>query len=150
MGKLKVTFDGPKAGGVWINLQSAAQSVSISATYIYNGFFPLVDALSRMWTAPGEATVCWQCEPSEVEMRFRREAEIVSLEVVWFPDGRRSIFTESEPDLSASGSYEEICLPFWRALRSLQGRFSVSEFEERWHGSFPTQELASLMRLLDK
>ena len=157
MSKLKVTFEDPRSGGIWIQLHSATQSVEISATYIYNGFFDLVDALYRIYGVPGQVvlgrqqeTAVWMCEPSGVEMRFSRQEDAVRLDVIWFPDSSRSQFNQPEPEMSVSGNYDEVCLPFWRALRNLQSRFSASEFEEKWRAPFPTQELARLTKALGK
>jgi hypothetical protein len=148
--KLKVEFDEPNVGGIWLTLKYGAETVNISATYIYNSFFPLVEALYRLKNAPGEGTVVWQCEPSEYEFQFSRQNLTISLQVLLFPDSSRSIFDKQEPKLSITGSYNEVCLPFWRALRQLQGRYSDDEWEVRWQSPFPRRELDLLTVALGK
>ena len=90
--------------------------------------------------------VVWNEEPIESEFRFRRNGELVSLEVLEFPDHRRVLQPASRFDFQ--GSYEEVALPFWRALRDLQGRFSGEELAARWHRSFPTSDLDDLTSVL--
>ena len=150
MSKLRVTFENPDAGTVWFTLASGSESVAISATYIYNSFYQLADALHRIRAAPGQATVVWMCEPSEYEMQFCREADIIRLEVVWFPGSERSVFKPGQVEMSMTGSYDEVCLPFWRALRELQGRLPASDFEARWGDPFPSRELELLTAVLGK
>jgi hypothetical protein len=53
-----------------------------------------------------------------------------------------------EKEFEVSGSYGEICLPFWRALRSLQGRFSADELAARWHRPFPWKEIDLLTKAI--
>jgi len=61
-----------------------------------------------------------------------------------FPDRHRRIARSGEKELEITGSYEEICVPFWRALRSLQGRFSAEELDARWHRPFPWKDIDQL------
>lgn len=150
MSKLKVTFENPDAGTVWLTLASGSKSVAISATYIYNSFYQLADALHRLRVAPSQATVAWMCEPSEYEMQFRHEADTIGLEVVWFPDRERSVFKPGQVEMSVTGTYDEVYLPFWRALRELQGRLPVANFEARWRAPFPSRELDLLTTVLGK
>ena len=76
-------------------------------------------------------------------MRFSISGEEVKLEVYIFSDHRRD-YGRGERELEITGSYEEICVPFWRALRSLQGRFSAEELDARWHRPFPWKEIEIL------
>jgi hypothetical protein len=39
-------------------------------------------------------------------------------------------------------------IPFWRALRNLQGRFSIEDLNRRWHRDFPWREIERLTLLL--
>jgi len=150
MGKLKVSFGEPADGWIQIILQHSGSTIGISASYIYNSFYPLVEALLRLKDTSGEATVAWQCEPVEYELRFARYDDRVTLQVLLFPDPRRSVFDAPEQKLSIAGSYDEVCLPFWRALRQLQGRFSETEWEVRWQAPFPSRELDLLTNALGK
>ena len=150
MAKLYVSFGEPDAGTIEVTLRHGAETVHIGATYICNSFHALAEALIRLRNSAGEAIVVWQCEPSEYEFRFSDQAGAVSLQVLLFPGQERSVFDELNSKLTVTGSYEEVCLPFWRALRQLQGRFSEEEWQARWHGPFPSRELDLLTAALGK
>lgn len=150
MDKLRVNFGKPAYGWIRITLQHGERSLGFSASYIYNSLFPLVEALLRLKDTSGEANVAWQCEPVEYEFRFVRQCDRITLQVLLFPNPRRSIFDAPEPELSIAGDYGEICLPFWRALRQLQGRFPEQEWETHWQRPFPTRELEILTAVLGK
>jgi len=150
MAKLHVSFGEPDAGTIEITLRHELETVYIGASYIYNSFHTLVEALIRLKNSADEAVVVWQCEPSEYEFRFNSLDTAVNLQVLLFPEPGRSVFDEPPPKLTITGSYEEVCLPFWRALRQLQGRFSEEEWQARWHGPFPSRELDLLTAALGK
>ena len=85
-------------------------------------------------------------EPIESEFCFRRKGALVSLDILEFPDQRRVVQPTSR--FKIKGTYEEVALPFWRALRSLQGRFSADELNTRWHRNFPWKEIQVLTSML--
>ena len=148
--KLKVIFDDPSAGWIWIHIHSTMDTVSIDASYIYNSILGLAEALYKLTAVEGQQTVTWQCEPAEYDMRFVRTDATIQLDVLFFPDAQRSVFQQPKVKLSVKGNYDEVCLPFWRALRELQGRFPASEFRERWQEAFPTLQMERLTAALGK
>ncbi len=149
MSKLTVLLDELDFGWVTLTIRWEGEVVTFRASYIYNSFHLLIDALHKLRLSDGQATTKWNCEPTEYELSFMREGDIVRLDVLWFPDSRRSVFHRNIVS-SITGSYEEICLPFWRALRNLQGRYSEAEIEERWQKSFPSQGVRELTSILGK
>ena len=119
--------------------------MSIIASYTpSDSFLDLTNALHRLLYYPIEATVVWHEEPAETELRFSPSGELIRLEVYMFPDRHRRIARNGEKELEITGSYEEICVPFWRALRSLQGRFSAEELDARWHRPFAWKDIDQL------
>ena len=149
MSKLTVTFGAPEAGWIDVTIQSGTQALSMDVSDVYNAFFPLVETLHQLCLAPGQRIVCWTLEPTEYDMHFSRIGEVVTLDVLRWPDSSRSIFHQ-EKVFSVSGSYNEICLPFWQALRGLQGRYSAAELETLWQDVFPQRELNLLTAALGK
>ena len=149
MSKLIVIFGDPEFGWIDVTLQCGAETFGMEASDVYNPFVPLVDTLLQLHSAPGHGIVNWTVEPREYDMHFSREGKVVTLDIFVWPDSSRSSFRQ-EKVFSASGSYAEICLPFWRALRGLQGRFSAAELEKRWQNSFPQRELNALTVVLGK
>ena len=149
MSKLTILFDELDVGWVTLTIRWEDEAVIFRASYIYNSFHLLVDALIKLRLGEGKAVAQWNCEPIEYELSFKREGDIVNLDVLCFPDRNRSVFQQNIV-LSITGSYEEICLPFWRALRNLQGRYPEAEIEEKWQGSFPSPDMKKLTAILGK
>jgi hypothetical protein len=146
--KLKVSFDDPEHGWVCLTINCGDESAAIIASYTpSDSFLDLTNALYDLLHYDGEATVVWHEEPAETELRFFRTKELVRLEVWIFFDHRREP-GKGEKEFEVSGSYSEICLPFWRALRSLQGRFSADELGARWHRPFPWKEIDLLTKAI--
>jgi hypothetical protein len=108
-----------------------------------NSFLDLTNALHGLLQYEGRLTITWHEEPGEFEMRFSRREKVIRLEIVEYPNHRRDLVTGGTA-LDISGIYEEICIPFWRALRDLQGRFTTEELDGRWLRPFPSQEISLL------
>jgi hypothetical protein len=149
MSNLKVKFDNLRRGSMTVSLSSSEQQVEFEADFISTGLSWLPTILLQLWLSPTQATVWWLLGPGEYEFLFEREHQRISLDARFYPDGRRGE-SSGLSELTATGSYEEICLPFWRALRSLQGRYQPSEFEELWGNAFPSESLARLTQALGK
>lgn len=143
MSKLEVAFDDPDAGSIRLTLRGGGDIVEITATYLYNGFLELTLALHRLLFTQGESVVMWQGVSMEYEMRFLRIEKALYLEVEEFADSRRSSARGTRL-LFVTGTYDEICLPFWQALQSLQSRFTQAEIQVRWRGPFPWNEISKL------
>jgi hypothetical protein len=146
MSKLKAFFDNPDAGWVMLTIRFEGGSLDIVASHIYDCFSHLTNALHRLLVEQGEVIVTLQGEPIEYDLRFVRVGSNISLAIERFPGPQRNRHSRSQVKLllSVSGTYDEICLPFWRALRALQGRLSEEELKVRWREPFPTQELSAL------
>lgn len=150
MSQLKIRFDEPEHG--WMNVEihaDGAELMRISVSDVYPSLHLLVDALLAMLDLRAEKSVDWMQEPAEFEMLFARRGEHISLEISSFSSSFRPI-GERSTDYVFSGSYEEICLPFWRALRNLEGRYSPEELANRWTEPFPHRELALLTERMGK
>ncbi len=150
MSKLKVKFDEPEHGWIgFIIKDDDDERINCSASHIFNSFERLVIALRMTLDSQIESKVIWFEEPYELEMSFARRDDLVRLEIRSYPDSRHVQKSEDQTEIFC-GTYNEICLPFWRALRELQGQFSESEFKTRWREEFPTRELDLLTQALGK
>jgi len=146
--KLKVAFDDPEAGWVGLKLSRDGEMAEIIASYTANdSFLDLVNVLHNLFLHEGEWKVIWNEEPAVCELRFHRTGNLVNMELVELPDYRREL-CRAESRFKASGSYEEVGIPFWRALRNLQGRFTAEELHARWHREFPSKEINALTSIL--
>lgn len=127
-----------------LTISQGEESLTIIASYTpSDSFLDLTSALYNLLCYRVGGAVTWHAEPAETELRFSISQEDVELEVYSFSDHRRD-YGRGERELAITGSYEEICMPFWRALRSLQGRFSPEELDVRWHRPFPWKEIEIL------
>ncbi len=138
--KLKIAFDDLEHGWVGLTISYDVETLTIVASYTpSDSFLALTDALHSL-LHDGQAKVMWHCEPPEFEMLFARSGANVNLEIYEFSDYHRGI-GRGEKVFTFSGTYADVCLPFWRALRDLQGRFSTEELNARWHRLFPSREI---------
>lgn len=113
--KLKVAFDNPDDGWVGLNLIYGIESFEIIASYTpSDSFLDLTNALHNLLLHNGLATVTWHCEPSEFDMYFSRSSAEIRLEIYEFLDYRRGEGL-GEQILAVSGTYKDICIPFWTA-----------------------------------
>lgn len=148
--QLKVTFDDPEHGWVRLTISDIEIETTIIASYTpHNSFLDLTNTLHKMLLYESSAIVIWSEEPAEFEMRFDRKEEIICLEIWRYPDHRRGV-DEGERVLAVAGKFQDICIPFWRALRDLQGRFTAKELDKRWHRPFPSEEMNKLTAEIKK
>jgi len=149
MSKVKVAFGEPIHGWLPIEVSMDSVSVAFNASYVYSSPHYLVTALTSLTGPTADQTVVWNTEPEEYEFTFSQLGDgNISLTIVEYPDRERIQSTQGSTLLSASGDYSTICLPFWRALRELKGRFSSKEWKVRWGSPFPNSELRKLTEAL--
>ena|SRR5688572_11358876 len=142
--KLQVAFDDPQHGWVGLTISDGDKTVKVIASYTpYDSFLDLTNALYRLHQYEGQVTMTWNEEPWETDLCFSRMEKLVRLQIIENPDHRRGLI-DGETVLDVSGTYEKICIPFWRALRDLQGRFTAAELDARWHRPFPSKEINML------
>ncbi len=151
MSRLKIQFDEPEHGWIGLNIFDGEQQLAqCVASRVYNSFDQLVWALAAILDTRDERSVVWLEGPAELELRFsRRDDELVQLEITSFAGCKRPR-EKPDADFLFVGTYTQICLPFWRALRNLEGRYSPEELWRRWKGDFPHRELALLTARLGK
>ena len=147
--KLKVAFDDPQDGWVGLKLSCGEEVADIIASYTpHDSFLDLVNALYHRFLYEGESKVIWNEEHAEYELVLSRVGSLLSLDLMEYSNHRREL--QPVQRLRFSGSYEEVALPFWRALRDLQGRFSSEELRGRWHRDFPSKEIEGLTLILQQ
>lgn len=150
-GKLKVWFDDPNHGVfMWI-LQPPIE-LGIDASHVpYPTLLQLADGLCNLLQFGGTADVYCDEEPGLHVLRFAKSGPECTLQVDYYRDELRLRKPPEATLLRATGSVSEIIAPFWKALRSLQGRFSEAEYAARMSGrTFPIKETEMLGQLLKK
>ena len=149
MARLRVEFAQIEHGWVQCRFWVEEEEHEIWFSYLYrDSFAQLGLALLAQLNEEGERVVAWMEEPGEYEMRFRKRADDFSLELWRFESFLRETGAKSFLEFTLSGSYTEMCVPFWRALKALRSLYSDQEFETHWRGPFPNAEFDELTREL--
>lgn len=153
MARFKVKFDNVEGG--WVSaffwLEAEEYPFEFSRVLYESAFARLCEALRALREEKCfDCDVTWMGEPLEYEMRFSKTEEIIRFEMWCFDGNERSIAHPPTLEFSIFGTYDEVCLPFWRAMRALQALYSEAEFKSRWRYEFPTRELQELTEALGK
>ena len=144
---LKVEFTDPQHR--WLEIRVTAGPVGFSQQVSYTPYDSLLTLISGLATLLpsrcGEcsARVTWNSEPVEFDFCFRREGRGVTLKIYRFPDAKRSLGFERLV-LGSSGSFGQVCRPFWKALQDLETRRAANEFEVGWRRPFPSEAMRRL------
>jgi hypothetical protein len=137
--KLEVQFDDPQHGWMAMSIRSDSDVTLTMSSVAYDTLNELIEGLHALITGDSYRTIRVFEEPTVCELRFECEGTAIRLNVL-----RPSSRGDGEPLLETDGNFSEICLPFWRALRNLQSRFSAEEFALRWGRSFPLSGMQKL------
>jgi hypothetical protein len=145
---IHVQFEEPEHGWIKLSIGSGESSFEGFMSCVpYPSSWETLTALSLMLQGADQATATWFAEPVTYDLRFKREQDRVLLELIEFPDNQKRTSQERKL-LSATGSFDEICRPFWKAIRDLQGRFSDEELSRGWQQEFPREAIERLTRLM--
>ncbi len=144
--RLRVRFGEVQHGWLGLELRCAGEPVlhEVVSAVPADSLWELAGALLTMRAGTHGATVRWHLELGEVEFCFQPVGDEVQLAVREAQEGYRSPDDPPPVEFRMTGSYEAMCVPFWRALRELQGRMPPEVFAARWGHAFPTQEVARL------
>ena len=141
--KLKAAFTHLEAGWLVLEIQYGLEQFVIPISYIFDGLYYLVQALRANLNSTGISVVVLWEEPHETELHFQHSGNLITLTIYSYPNSSRSAI-QGDKRLQVSGTYEEVCLPFWRAFRPLQSRYSPEELHRRWQKEFPIREIELL------
>src|SRR6187549_3415318 len=88
---VRVRFDDPDNGWIGLSIKTEeAGEFQDSFSYTpYDSFLDLITAISSMSQGNGDATVSWNAEPTEYDLRFERSDQQVRLEIQRHPDNSR-------------------------------------------------------------
>ena len=140
--KLKISFDDPEFGWVRINIDSGMFHIYEQLSYISDPFDHIVAALGACTTRYCSVTVECELEPGQLMFSFHGDGGLIRLTISERHRHTKRLF-------EVKGTFDEICLPFWRALRNLQGRFSDDELSSRMHKPFPSSEMKNLTQKVE-
>jgi len=140
--KLRVVFNSPQSGYMSVGLRAGGREFAAAVSCRpRDSLLELISALTRL--ARGEttsATVRWNCEPDELDFRFRSDGGRLRFTVVHYATHRRE-----EPSrrtvFEAGGAHAEILGAFRAALEELRADAEVDVFESNWRRKFPERQL---------
>lgn len=142
--KLRVSFNSPQCGWMSFELKAGEQTLADTLSYTpYDSLFDLINALRAILAEDTTLRVKWALEPDELDLTFSARGDEAALEVDWYQNQQRAVGT-GERVFSFRGSRLDLCHPFWKALRDLQGDIEVDEFARNWRREFPERELLRL------
>ena len=148
--QLRVSLESPQSGWMSVRLLAGAgQFLAAFGHAPYDSLRDLAEVLSSLAAGGGGGVVRWNAEPPEYDFVFTAEGEGAALRVLRYPDHRR------EPN-SAQAAFEhactraQLCLAFWRELRSLRERAGTDAFEQNWRRAFPEREYQKLSAALGR
>lgn len=141
----RVSFNSPQSGWMSLSLEAKEQSTVAAVSHAPDDSLrALIEGLRALLEESSHrVTVKWNCEPDELDFELTGEGDRASLKVLHFPDHRRTKGT-GRPLFSLTCSKLELCLPFWRALRSLHRDIETDEFDRNWRRPFPAAEMQQL------
>ena len=148
--KLLVSFESPQHGFMSLRLRDGDKDfVTVVSHTPYDSLRDLIEALSCVMNGDCAVTVKWNSEPDEYDFSFDARGRNVRLDVIHYPDHRRTI-DESSVLFSFNGSKLDLCKSFLKELEDLRSRTEQDEFDRQWRREFPEaamQELRKRLRL---
>ena len=119
-------------------------------SYIYNFLEDLLDGLYQLNNMHTISTkIILFGEPFAYELVFNKEDDVVNFKL-FFIENYTGVQYPDKLIYEKVGNFKEICLPFWRALRTLQSRYNQKEFNELWQREFSYQKLERLSQIIKK
>lgn len=143
---MRVRFDNPDNGWVGISIEDQDSCFEQSLSHAYDSFLELVLALGRLLVPRSTESVTCLVGPAQFDLRFQRTEDVIEFSVVEYPDDQRLKGVAGQTVFSSVGDFEHIGMPFWGALRDLEGRFSKEDLARRWHQAFPHEALDRLTK----
>jgi len=146
---LKVEFSMPQNGWIELTVATPAQSLREVVSYTPNDFvLELTTALSlAMQGCQGEAIA--HCEPTTFSLTFSpsNREDVLLLQILKYADWQRNGHSASVV-LAIEASKLNVVLPFWRALRQLEGQVSATQYREAMRMDFPSTALQRLTQVV--
>jgi hypothetical protein len=146
---LQVSLSNPHKGWIELAVSTTEEEVKQVVSYTPNDFvLELATALSLLMQGADGVAVA-SCEPITYELTFLNMTApfVTQLQIVKHPDWNRNRRLGSVI-LSFQATRLGIVLPFWRALRDLEGRCSGAEYREAMRKDFPSACMQRLSQLV--
>ena len=144
--KLFVSLESPQHGFMSLRISGGEESfVAVVCRAPYDSLRDLIKALCDVLKGAGDRLIKWNGEPEEFDFKLTAQEDSLKLDIIRYPDHRRSPETSSAV-FSFRGSSLDVCWPFWKELRDLQRRTTQDEFDRQWKREFPEKEMQELTK----
>jgi len=137
--RLEVCLSNPENGWIEVAVSTTEEDFKEAVSYAPNDFIlELATALSLAMQGVNAVAVA-SCEPVTYEVTFSGVSgtNMTHLQIVWYADWNRE-GKSARAVLSCQTTRLGIVLPFWRALRNLEGRLAATEYREAMRRDFPS------------
>jgi hypothetical protein len=142
--KLQVSFSDPENGWIEIRIQCGKQEFCGQMSHTpYPSFEELASSLSLLAQGVPNTSARWNGEPHHYDFRFQQSDGRIHLEILSLPQFSAPKLN-AETVLLATGTFNDICRPFWKAVCDLRGRLSDEDLTRRWHRPFPAEQFERL------
>ena len=142
--RLKIDLGRPEHGWLSVDLSFGDQRYSFYPSRVpYDSIPELVNSLLSLFDGYDRVIVHWNDEPVEHEFVFEQKGGIVNFLVYIL--NRSVAGINPEQVFCFSDSTWNVLWPFWKALRDMQSRQSLEEYEKHWR-PFPDREMTELTK----
>jgi len=143
VGKLKVSFDGPQYGWLTISFSVREEILQVSVEHVpYDVVTELADGLHDLLCGHPDAVARGNDGPIEYQFVFEQEGNLIRFEVI--VDHETLAGKTQETLFVFSDALYQLVRPFWKALRDLETRLPMTEYEAQWRETFPKREMSLL------
>lgn len=110
----------------------------------YDSIRELTDGLGNLFSGRSPVKVRWNDEPVVHEFIFDKTENELDFRVLLINE---TLFGKDREEVfSISGNLYEVIRPFWVALRDLESRYSLDEYQHRWRSPFPVREMQHFIK----
>jgi len=139
MEKIKIDFGRPEDGWVIINIKIGNFELEIDTSDVPNPIQQLCRSINFSLNNM-EFQILFSLEPNFNVFRFSPKNGLIIFQILFLEKNQKTLMKEIK------GSFEEIVLPFYRAIK----RFLTLEYDEKHWGRISDYEMGELDNLINK
>jgi hypothetical protein len=141
---LEVSFNSPQCGWMSIGFNDGVSEFNTTTAHAPHGaalqeLLGILTSLLDQRSVQNEYVLQWNRDPEELDLRFLRNGEKLTLEIYQYPTDERDQ-TERELVFSHEGTVGAIAAAFATTFEQLYVDRDTDEFEFNWRQPFPQAE----------
>ena len=142
--KLKVSFDGPQHGWITLSLDSGHDAVQFSVEHVpFDLITELASALRDLLCGRPSAMARGNDGPIAYQLVFEQAEGLINLRV--FADYEKFAGKTRDELFAYADARYQVVRPFWKALRDLETKQTLTAYQAQWREVFPVREMSLLM-----